>query len=595
MPNPILEYSTYKASTVVGEVAVEGFEYPNEKKVPKEGAPLQELMARLGYTGKRDVYDENDQVTGTEDLEVTGAQRLYTLGEDGQLKPYAFENWAEAVRFMDAGNVLMVPEESTGKMFCMSAQANEDGGFDYFAMNEENLRAARAAQEKLPPRPTRLQRVGDFFMKLFGSRNQACKAYDDAQPAREALAPVDKVGAVMAAKERTETQYVDAVRVAKEQEAARQQRKREAERKAEVKAAREADQAAAEKNLKELPHICDYSAMLEYEEKNLRPLCPDIAQDEQYQLYGRVVAAAYVMAEKKDLTMEQLLDVAAGKPAGMSEEESKRVQDKINTHMEEMKQRFPDECYDIASQRMSELFLQCGDYNTPTAMIMAAAISSGLLYAKNYGHEDTPLVKNAKAIADIVEYAEAGQQCVEVLAHPASYVPKDEITPPLPVLFGGTGYRTNTVIYTPFDFYNPQYVCRGLLAKEALREFAEKPAEVRLKESIGPVDSPTYVNYERTISSPLHRYGYQYGSDTPEYQECCDDKNPKKSLENTLKNLKGGMESPMMKGLVNTAQKEISLFFEEEKAMANALSERLNRSQPKREQPQKKASNAIVK
>ena len=587
MPNPILEYSTYKASTVVGEVAVEGFEYPNGKKVPKEGAPLQELMARLGYTGKRDVYDENDQVTGTEDLETTGAQRLYTLGEDGQLKPYAFENWAEAVRFMDAGNVIMAPEESTGKMFCMSAQANEDGGFDYFAMNEENLRAARAAQEKLPPRPTRLQRVGDFFMKLFGSRNQACKAYDDAQPAREALAPVDKVGAVMAAKERTETQYVDDARVAKEKEAARK-------RKAEVKAAREADQAAAEKNLKELPHICDYSAILEYEEKHLRPLCPDIAQDEQYKLYGRVVAAAYVMAEKKDLTMEQLLDVAAGKPAGMSEEESKRVQDEINTHMEEMKQR-PDRCYDIASQRMSELFLQCGDYNTPTAMIMAAAISRGLMYAQNYRNEDTPLVKNAKAIADIVQYAEVGQQCVEVLAHPASYVPKDEITPPLPVLFGGTGYRTNTRIYTPFDFYNPQYVCRGLLAKEFLREFAEKPAEERLKESIGPVDSPTYVNYKRTISSPLHDYGHRYGSDTPEYQECCDDKNPKKCLENTLKNLKGGMKSPMMKGLVNTAQKEISIFLEEDKAMANALSERLNRSQPKREQPQKKASNAIVK
>ena len=588
MPNPILEYSTYKASTVVGEVAVEGFEYPNGKKVPKEGAPLQELMARLGYTGKRDVYDENDQVTGTEDLEATGAQRLYTLGEDGQLKPYAFENWAEAVRFMDAGNVIMAPEESTGKMFCMSAQANEDGGFDYFAMNEENLRAARAAQEKLPPRPTRLQRVGDFFMKLFGSRNQACKAYDDAQPAREALAPVDKVGAVMAAKERTETQYVDDARVAKEKEAARK-------RKAEVKAAREADQAAAEKNLKELPHICDYSAMLEYEEKSLRPLCPDIAQDEQYKLYGRVVAAAYVLAEKKDLTMEQLLDVAAGKPAGMSEEESKRVQDEINMHRKDMKQRFPDECYDIASQRMSELFLQCGDYNTPTAMIMASAISRGLMYAQNYRNEDTPLVKNAKAIADIVQYAEVGQQCVEVLAHPASYVPKDEITPPLPVLFGGTGYRTSTIVYTPFDFYNPQYVCRGLLAKEALREFAEKPAEERLKESIGPVDSPTYVNYKRTLASPLHRYGYRYGSDTPEYQECCDDKNPKKSLENTLKNLKGGMESPMMQGLVNTAQKEISLFFEEEKAMANALSERLNRSQPKREQPQKKASNAIVK
>ena len=41
-----------------------------------------------------------------------------------------------------------------------------------------------------------------------------------------------------------------------------------------------------------------------------------------------------------------------------------------------------------------------------------------------------------------------------------------------------------------FAFYNPQYVCRGLLAKETLREFAEKPAEERLKESIGPKDSP---------------------------------------------------------------------------------------------------------
>ena len=343
-----------------------------------------------------------------------------------------------------------------------------------------------------------------------------------------------------------------------------------------------------------MPRICEYAGVLNYVNNELKSAYHGKAS-EMGQLYSRVIAAAYVMAEKKDLTMEQLLDVAAGKPAGMSEEESKRVQDEINMHRKDMKNRFPDRCYDIASQRMSELFLQCGDYNTPTAMIMAAAISSGLLYAKNYENEDTPLVKNAKAIADIVEYAEVGQQCVDVLAHPASYVPKDEITPPLPVLFGGTGYRTNTVIYTPFDFYNPQHVCRGLLAKEFLREFAEKPAEERLKESIGPVDSPTYVNYARTLSSPLYNYGHQYGSDTPEYQECCDDKNPKKSLENTLKNLKGGMKSPMMKGLVNTAQKEISIFLEEDKAMANALSERLNRGQPKREQPQKKASNAIVK
>lgn len=586
MPNPILDHATYNASTAIipGMVAA----------VTNEGAPLQRLMAHLGYTGKRDIYGENDQVTGTEDLETTGFQRLYTLGEDGQLQPYTPKSWSEAVQFMDAGNVIMAPEESTGKMFCLSAQANEDGGFDYFAMNEENLRAARAAQEALPPRPTRLQRVGDFFMKLFGSRNQACKAYDDAQPAREALSPVDKVGAAMAAKERTEAQYVDAARVAREKEAARQQRKREAEREAEVKAAREADQAAAEKNLKELPHICDYSGVLEYEEKCLRPLCPDKIRDWQYKLYGRVVAAAYLMAEKKDLTMEQLLDVAAGRPAGMSEEESRRVQNEINTHLEEMERnQFPNRCYEIASQRMGELFLQCGDYNTPTAMIMAAAISDGLLYATNGRSVDSPLVKNAKAIAKIVEYTEAGQQCVEVLAHPASYVPKNEITPPLPVLFGGTGYRTNSRIYTPFDFYNPQYVCRGLLAKETLREFAEKPAEERLKESIGPKDSPAYVDYQFRITSPLHRYGYEYGRSTPEYQECCSYEDPKKSVENTLKNLKGGLKSPMMQGLVNTAKK--ASFFENEKAMVAAISERLNRSQPKREQPQKKASNAIVK
>ena len=120
MPNPILDHATYNASTAIipGMVAV----------VTNEGAPLQRLMAHLGYTGKRDVYDENDQVTGTEDLETTGFQRLYTLGEDGQLRPYTPASWAEAVQFMDEGNVLMVPEESTGKMFCLGSKANENGG-----------------------------------------------------------------------------------------------------------------------------------------------------------------------------------------------------------------------------------------------------------------------------------------------------------------------------------------------------------------------------------------------------------------------------------------------------------------------------------
>ena len=52
MPNPILEYSTYKASTVVGEVAVEGFEYPNGKKVPKEGAPPARTDGPAGLYGQ---------------------------------------------------------------------------------------------------------------------------------------------------------------------------------------------------------------------------------------------------------------------------------------------------------------------------------------------------------------------------------------------------------------------------------------------------------------------------------------------------------------------------------------------------------------
>ena len=613
MPNPILEYSTYKASTVVGEVAVEGFEYPNGKKVPKEGAPLQELMARLGYTGKRDVYDENDQVTGTEDLETTGAQRLYTLGEDGQLKPYAFENWAEAVRFMDAGNVLMVPEESTGKMFCMSAQANEDGGFDYFAMNEENLRAARAAQEKLPPRPTRLQRVGDFFMKLFGSRNQACKAYDDAQPAREALAPVDKVGAVMAAKERTETQYVDDARVAKEKEAARQQRKREAEREAERKAAREKaqkrDRAIAMENWKDMPRICEYAGVLNYVNNELKSAYHGKAS-EMGQLYSRVIAAAYVMAEKKDLTIEQLMDVAARKPAGMGPEEAALCQQKIDGLTDQIQSKtLPPEVYETASRRMSEMFLQCGDYLKPASITMALTLDKGLNYTCNrckpapraHLYRKDLLVDNARSIASLVEDAVAGQQCLEKLAFPSTYQPINDDTPTMTPLFTLKYYgdpkdpNVSAKMTTPHDLYRPEYACMGMVAKATLEMLAEKPAAERLGESTALKGSEEGVFYEKTYDDVVWRYGGWY-NDTPVFKESRTG-DPEKDMAATLKNLKGGMNSPMMRALLDAASKGTYALGStvENRNLANTLSERLNRGQPKREQPQKKASNAIVK
>ena len=65
----------------------------------------------------------------------------------------------------------------------------------------------------------------------------------------------------------------------------------------------------------------------------------------------------------------------------------------------------------------------------------------------------------------------------------------------------------------------------------------------------------------------------------------------------TLKNLKGGMNSPMMRALLDAASKGTYALGStvENRNLANTLSERLNRGQPKREQPQKKASNAIVK
>ena len=65
----------------------------------------------------------------------------------------------------------------------------------------------------------------------------------------------------------------------------------------------------------------------------------------------------------------------------------------------------------------------------------------------------------------------------------------------------------------------------------------------------------------------------------------------------TLKNLKGGLNGPMMRSLLDVTSKgtDARKNVVEDKALSNALSERLNRSQPKREQPQKKASNAIVK
>ena len=600
MPNPILDHATYNASTAIvpGMVAA----------VTNEGAPLQRLMAHLGYTGKRDIYGENDQVTGAEDLEATGFQRLYTLGNDGQLKPYTPASWAEAVRFMDAGNVLMVPQESTGKMFCLSAQANENGGFDYFAMNEENLRAARAAQEKLPPRPTRLQRVGDFFMKLFGSRNQACKAYDEAQPARDAFSPVDKVGAAMAAKERTEAQHVDAARVAREKEAARQQRKREAERKAARETAQKRDQAAGMKNWKDMPRICEYAGVLNYANNELKSAYHGKAS-KMGQLYSRVVAAAYVMAEKKDLTIEQLMDVAAGKPAGMGPEEAKLCQQKIDGLTDQMQSRtLPPEVYETASQRMSEMFLQCGDYLKPASITMALALSEGLYYTSDcckprpsspLDYKDQ-LRDNARSIASLVEYAVAGQQCLEKLAFPSTYQPVNEDTPTMTPLFtlkyyGNPGdHSVSATMTTPHDLYRPEYACMGMAAKATLEMLAEKPAAERLRESTAPKDSPESVVYEKIYDDVVWHYGRLY--DTPVFKESRTG-DPEKDMTATLKNLKGGMNSPMMRALLDVASKgtERRPNAVKDKALANALSERLNRSQPKREQPQKKASNAIVK
>ena len=76
------------------------------------------------------------------------------------------------------------------------------------------------------------------------------------------------------------------------------------------------------------------------------------------QLYSRVIAAAYVMAEKKDLTIEQLMDVAAGKPAGMGPEEAALCQQKIDGLTDQIQSKtLPPEVYETASRRMSEMFL----------------------------------------------------------------------------------------------------------------------------------------------------------------------------------------------------------------------------------------------
>ena len=600
MPNPILDHATYNASTAIvpGMVAA----------VTNEGAPIQSLMAHLGYTGKRDVYGEDDQVIGAEDLEAVGLQRLYTLGDDGQLRHYTPESWDEVVQFMYEGHFIMVPEESTGKMFCLVSQVNEYDGFDYFAMNEEDLRSARAAQEKLPPRPTRLQRVGDFFMKLFGSRNQACKAYDDAQPAREALSPVDKVGAAMAAKERTEAQYVDAARVAREKEAARQQRKREAERKAARETAQKRDQAIGMENWKNMPRICEYAGVLNYANNELKSAYHGKAS-KMGQLYSRVVAAAYVMAEKKDLTIEQLMDVAAGKPAGMGPEEAKLCQQKINDLTDQIQSKtLPLEVFETAQRRMSEMYLQCEDYLTPASMAMALTLDKGLDYTRycckpyprlSSEHEDR-LVHNAEDIASLVEYAVAGQQCLEKLAFPSTYQPVNEDTPTMTPLFTLGVYGNPKAsfvsdrITTPHDFYRPEYACMGMAAKATLEMLAEKPAAERLGESTAPKDSPESVVYEKIYDDVVWHYGRLY--DTPVFKESRTG-DPEKDMTATLKNLKGGLNGPMMRSLLDVTSKgtDARKNVVEDKALSNALSERLNRSQPKREQPQKKASNAIVK
>ena len=127
-----------------------------------------------------------------------------------------------------------------------------------------------------------------------------------------------------------------------------------------------------------MPRICEYAGVLNYVNNELKSAYHGKAS-EMGQLYSRVIAAAYVMAEKKDLTIEQLMDVAAGKPAGMGPEEAALCQQKIDGLTDQIQSKtLPPEVYETASRRMSEMFLQCGDYLKPASITMALTLDKGL-------------------------------------------------------------------------------------------------------------------------------------------------------------------------------------------------------------------------
>ena len=358
-----------------------------------------------------------------------------------------------------------------------------------------------------------------------------------------------------------------------------------------------------------MPRICEYAGVLNYVNNELKSAYHGKAS-EMGQLYSRVIAAAYVMAEKKDLTIEQLMDVAARKPAGMGPEEAALCQQKIDGLTDQIQSKtLPPEVYETASRRMSEMFLQCGDYLKPASITMALTLDKGLNYTCNrckpapraHLYRKDLLVDNARSIASLVEDAVAGQQCLEKLAFPSTYQPINDDTPTMTPLFTLKYYgdpkdpNVSAKMTTPHDLYRPEYACMGMVAKATLEMLAEKPAAERLGESTALKGSEEGVFYEKTYDDVVWRYGRWY-NDTPVFKESRTG-DPEKDMAATLKNLKGGMNSPMMRALLDAASKGTYALGStvENRNLANTLSERLNRGQPKREQPQKKASNAIVK
>ena len=357
-----------------------------------------------------------------------------------------------------------------------------------------------------------------------------------------------------------------------------------------------------------MPRICEYAGVLNYVNNELKSAYHGKAS-EMGQLYSRVIAAAYVMAEKKDLTIEQLMDVAAGKPAGMGPEAA-LCQQKIDGLTDQIQSKtLPPEVYETASRRMSEMFLQCGDYLKPASITMALTLDKGLNYTCNrckpapraHLYRKDLLVDNARSIASLVEDAVAGQQCLEKLAFPSTYQPINDDTPTMTPLFTLKYYgdpkdpNVSAKMTTPHDLYRPEYACMGMVAKATLEMLAEKPAAERLGESTALMGSEEGVFYEKTYDDVVWRYGGWY-NDTPVFKESRTG-DPEKDMAATLKNLKGGMNSPMMRALLDAASKGTYALGStvENRNLANTLSERLNRGQPKREQPQKTGPSPLVK